>query len=413
MLLKRQTAKWLTSACLATTTLMSAALLIFTVRGGESFAYMMGHFPAPFGNEIRAGALEAFFALLFCSVSLFSVLGGMRDIFADIPREKISHYFLMQNMLTGAMLAIVYTNDIFTAYVFIDVITIAACSIISIKPGGKTLSATMTYLIMSIIGSSLVLLSIAMLYGVTGHLLMPPLGESVGILAATGEYTAPLFVLIGLITAGLAIKSAQFPFHGWLPDAHTAATTAASAVLSGLIIKCYLVLLIKLGCRVFGIETLELLRIPHLLIALGAAGIVYGSWKAMNQRDVKRMLSYSSIAQIGYITAAIGLNTEAGLAAACFHIAVHAAAKAMMFTAAGGLAAVSGGGKDYDSLRGSARRAPLAGVAFIVGGLSLIGIPPFPGFISKLYLASASLETPFAFLVIPAEIGRASCRERV
>ena len=343
-------------------------------------------------------------ALLFCSVSLFSVLGGLRDIFGDIPQERIIHYFLMQNMLTGAMLAIVYTNDIFTAYVFIDVITIAACSIISIKPGGKTLVATMTYLIMSIIGSSLVLLSIAMLYGVTGHLLLPAIGESVGILAATGEYTVPLFVLIGLLTSGLAIKSALFPFHGWLPDAHASATTAASAVLSGLIIKCYLVLLIKLVCRVFGLETMEFLRIPHILLAFGTAGIAYGAWKAMNQRDVKRMLSYSSISQIGYIAAAIGLNTEAGMAVACLHIAVHAISKAMMFTAAGGLAAVSGGMKDYDSLRGAARRAPLSGAAFILGGLSLIGIPPFPGFISKLYLASASLETPFAVLVIPAVV---------
>jgi len=206
------------------------------------------------------------------------------------------------------------------------------------------------------------------------------------------------------LTAGLAIKSALFPFHGWLPDAHTSATTAASAILSGLIIKCYLVLLIKLVFRVFGLETMEFLRIPHILLAFGTTGIAYGAWKAMNQRDVKRMLSYSSISQIGYIAVAMGLNTEAGMAVACLHIAVHAISKAMMFTAAGGLAAVSDGGKDYDSLRGAARRAPLSGVAFIVGGLSLIGIPPFPGFISKLYLASASLETPFAFLVIPAVV---------
>ena len=385
-------------------TLMSAAVLAFTVRGGVSFTYMMGHFPAPFGNEIRAGALEAFMALLFCSVSLLSVAGGLRDAFDDVPGEALNRYFLMQNVLIGAMLAIVYTNDIFTAFVFIDIITIAACSIVSAKPGGKTLAAAMTYLIMSLVGSSLVLLSIAMLYGVTGHLLMPNLRESVFVLAATGKYTIPLFVLAGLMTAGLAIKSALFPFHGWLPDAHASATTSASAVLSGLIIKCYLVLLIKLGYRVFGLGIMEMLRVPHLLLAFGVGGIAYGAWKAMSQRDVKLMLGYSSISHIGYIAAAAGLNTEAGMAAACFHIAAHAIGKAMLFTAAGGLAAVSGRRKDYDSLRGAARKDPLSGIAFAAGGLSMIGIPLFPGFASKLYIASAALETPFAVWVVPAVV---------
>ena len=120
-------AKWLTFACLSALTALSAALLAFTLRTGESFTYMMGHFPAPFGNEIRAGAFEAFMALLFCSVSLLSVAGGLRDIFDDLPAKKINLYLLMQNMLTGAMLAIIYTNDIFTAFVFIEIIIIAAC----------------------------------------------------------------------------------------------------------------------------------------------------------------------------------------------------------------------------------------------------------------------------------------------
>ena len=365
---------------------------------------MMGYFPAPFGNEIRAGALEAFMALLFCSVSLLSVAGGLRDIFSDVPTMKINYYFLMQNMLIGAMLAIVYTNDIFTAFVFIDIITIASCSVVSAKPGGNTMAAAMAYLIMNLIGSCLVLLSIAMLYGVTGHLLMPGLRESVAALVAEGEYTVPLFVLAGLMTAGLVIKSALFPFHGWLPDAHTSATAPASAVLSGLVIKCYLVLLIKLGYRVFGLNTMELLHIPHLLLVFGAAGIVYGSWKAISQRNIKRMLSYSSVSQIGYIAAAIGLNTEAGMAAACFHIVAHSVGKAMLFTAAGGLAEASGHRKDYDSLRGAARRDPLSGAAFITGGLSMIGLPFLPGFTSKLYITSAALETPFAALVIFAVV---------
>ncbi|MCL2006511.1 MAG: hypothetical protein FWG77_00350 [Treponema sp.] len=368
---------------------------------GNAFTFSMGHFPAPFGNEIRSGSLEAFMALLFSAVSLLSVSGGLEEIYEDVPDGKVNFYYLMQNMLIGSMLAIVYTNDIFTGFVFVEIITIGACSIVSIKPGGRSLAATMIYLIMSLMGSALLLLSIAMIYGVTGHLLMPNLQTAIEALARSGEYTVPLFVLIALMFSGLTIKSALFPFHGWLPEAHSSTTTAASSLLSGLIIKCYLLLIIKISYRVFSLETLQMLRISNIMLVFGVLGILYGSWKAIRQKDIKLMLSYSSIAQVGYIAVAIGLNTNTGMAVACFHIAAHAIAKAMLFTTAGGLAGVSGHRKDFESLRGAAHRDMFSGLAFIIGTLSMIGIPFFPGFASKLYLTLAALGTPFASWVIP------------
>ena len=383
---------------------MSAILLAFTLNTGESFSYMMGKFPAPFGNELRAGSFEAFMALLFSVVSLLSLAGGYRDLLKDVPEKKVNLHFLMQNLLTAAMLAVIYTNDIFTAYVFIEIIVITACAIICTKPDGRTIMATTSYLMMSLVGSGLVLLGIAMLYGVTGHLLFPGLQEGISGIAAAGEYRVPLFVLGSLFVAGFSIKSALFPFHGWLPDAHASATTASSAILSGLIVKTYIVLLIRMAYNVFGLEQMELLGIPHLLVVFGLSGILFASWKAIRQRNIKLMLSYASITSIGFIYAAISLNTNAGIVAASFHITAHALAKAMLFTAAGGLAAVSGGRKDYDSLTGSARRDPFSGIAFIVGGLCMIGIPPFSGFFSKLYLATSAMETPFALLIIPIAI---------
>ncbi|MCL2381049.1 MAG: hypothetical protein FWC64_05580 [Treponema sp.] len=404
VIIQQRAARILTFACLAVMTVLSAVLLSFTLHTGESFTYMLGYFPAPFGNELRAGAFEAFMALLFCTVTLLSVAGGLRDIFHDEPEKKINLYYFMLNMLTSALLAVIYTNDIFTAYVFVEIITIAACSIVSAKPGGRTLTATLAYLIMSLIGSSLMLLSIALMYGVTGHLLFPGLQEGVAALVATGEYTVPLFVLTGMLATGLAIKSALFPFHGWLPDAHGSATTSASAVLSGLIIKCYPILLIRLVYVVFGMETMRLLGISHILILFGVAGIIYGSLKAIRQQNIKLMLAYGSVSNIGFIFIAIGLNTNAGMIAAGFHIAAHAVVKAMLFTAAGGLAAVSGHRKDFDSLRGAGRRDLFAGAAFILGSLSMIGIPLCAGFISKIVITSAALETPFAMLVTPIVI---------
>ena len=222
---------------------LSAVTLAYTLSTGSSFVYTMGRVSAPWGNEIRAGALEALFALMFSGILLFSITGGLRDINRDIPNNKEHFFFVMISLLLGALLAVTYTNDIFTAYVFIDIITISACSIITIKPGGKPLIATMLYLIM---------LSISLLYAVTGHLLMEPLHGAVQALAAAGSYTLPLFVLFALMAVGLTMKSALFPFHVWLPGAHASATTASSSILSGLIIKCYLIFLLKVICRVLG-----------------------------------------------------------------------------------------------------------------------------------------------------------------
>ena len=404
VILPRRAAKNLTFFCLSTLTVFSALLLAYTLRTGESFAFAMGHFPAPFGNEISAGAFEAFMALLFCSITLLSIAGGLRDIVDDNPERKLNLFYFMVNMITSSMLTLIYTNDIFTAYVFIEITTIAACSLISSRPGGRTLTATVTYLILSLIGSALVLFSLSIFYSVTGHLLFPGLQAGVAALTAGGEYAVPLFVLTGMMVAGLAVKSALFPFHGWLPDAHASATTASSAILSGLIIKCYPILLIRMIYTVFGMDVIGSLYISNVLIFFGVAGIIFGSWRALTQRNIKRMLAYGSVSNIGIIFVAIGLNSPLGMAVAGFHIAAHAAGKALLFTAAGGLAAVSDHKKDFDSLKGAGRRDLFAGIAFTVGALSMIGIPLFPGFISKLVITQAALETPFAVIVIPAVV---------
>ena len=380
--------------------MLSAILLAYTLQLGISYTYPMGHFPAPFNNELRAGPLEALIALLFSTVMLLSLMGGTDDIERDIEEYNRGNYYIMTSMLFAAQLVIIYTNDLFTAFVFIELLTLGACSIIAIKQNGKTLVATMWYLIMSLVGGGLLLLSVSMLYGVTGHLLMPGLAETIPALAATGKYTLPLFIVTGLLCVSLGIKAALFPFHSWLPGAYASATTASSAILSGLVGKSYIFLMIKLFVRVYGAETMVLLRITDILLIMGVLGLFFGSLHAIRQKDIKNMLAYSSVAQIGYIFIGIGMNNVAGLMGACFHIIVHATGKSMLFSAAGSLAAASGNKGDWNSLRGSGRRDILAGIAFTCGALSLIGIPPFPGFVAKMYLASASSGTSFVPLVM-------------
>ena len=373
---------------------MSAYLLADTAGTGHSFTFMMGHFPAPWVNELRAGPLEALLALFFCAVLFLSLLGNSGSTREDIPEGRRGPYYVMINLVMSSLLALIYTNDIFTAYVFIEINTIAACAIVAAKDCGETIRAALRYLVMSLVGSGLILISISLLYDLTGHLLMPDMHAAITKLAATGHYTRSLTVSLILMTIGLSIKSALYPFGAWLPDAHGSATNASSAVLSGLVLKGHIFLILKVFCRVFGTDTVRLLRGDTILLGFGILGMVVGSMHALRQTNAKRMIAWSSVAQVGYIFMGIGLNTPAGFAAGCLHILVHAVIKPMLFTAAGGLIAVSGHKKEIQALRGAFYRNRWAGVGLIAGACSMIGIPLFAGFASKLNLAMASFESP-------------------
>lgn len=376
------------------TTLMSLCVLIHCLLTGESYAYMMGHFPAPWGNEIRAGVLEALTALIFGVVMFFSVFGGLDHIAEDVEESKTNLFFIMINLILSSLLALIYTNDLFTAFVFVEINTIAGCGLIMIRQKGKSLSAAIRYMILSQLGSGLFLIGLSLLYDVTGHLLMSPAKEAVALIEASGSYEIPMLVILAVISVGLAIKSGLYPFHYWIPDTYGYATPTASAILSGLVSKGYIFLLIKIFYRVLGQENVVASRMVNVLFLFGLIGMMMGSVHAIMEKDTRRMIAYSSVAQIGYIYLGIGLGTQAGMIAAIFHMFTHSATKALLFISAVGLYEVSGDKKDYKSLRGAGYRNPLAGIGFAVGALSMVGLPMLSGFISKLLFASAALQSP-------------------
>ena len=385
---------------------MSLVLMVQLWQTGESFTYMMGHFPAPWGNELKAGPLEALLALCFSLVMFLSMTGGAEDIRRDIKPHRQGLYCLLMQLLYGALLAMVYTNDLFTAYVFIEIAAITACVAVVAKESGRSVVAAIRYLVFSCLGSGLVLLGISILYCITGHLLMESLALSVAELVSRGQYLLPITVAALLMTVGLSIKSAQFPFHAWLPDAHASATTSASAILSGLVLKGYIVLLLKLIVRIFGSGLILGIYLHDLLFILGLTGMLFASVSALRQEDVKRMVAYSSSAQISYIFLALGMGTEAGLAAACFQIIAHAFTKPMIFVGAGAMIRASGKGHYWSNLRGAAWLDPMAGVGFTVGGLSLCGLPLLAGFSAKYGLAVAALAAEWK--TMPALFGLAA-----
>ncbi|MBR6259357.1 MAG: sodium:proton antiporter, partial [Oscillospiraceae bacterium] len=306
-----------TVALSAVTAAFSAYLLSVIMRQGESFVLVMGKFSAPFGNELKAGPLQALMTTCFSMVIALSLLGGWSDLKHDVPREKMNLYFVMVCMTLASLYVLTYTNDLFTGYVFIEISTISACALVMARRSGHTMMATLRYLFLSLLGSGLFLIGVVVLYTVTGHLLMRPVGEQIAVLRRTGEFSLQLAFITGLFTAGLGVKSALFPFHRWLPDAHGSTTTASSAILSGTVLKGTTILLITLFYRVFTLSTVNALHIDNVIFALGLMGMIFGSLAAIRERHSKRMLACSSIAQMGYIFTGIGLGNEAGIAAAC------------------------------------------------------------------------------------------------
>lgn len=393
-ILPGKAAKRLNTAIILVIGAASAWLLSWLMRTGGSFTFMMGHFPAPWGNEIRAGALEAGMALFFCVIMLLSMLGGRKKLFDEVEVTKHNIYYILTDLLLSSLLALVYTNDLFTAYVFVEINTIAACGLIMIRQNGRTIEAAVRYMIMSLLGSGLLLMGICMLYDLTGHLLMSNIKESVAAIMAAGTYQIPLTITIGLVTVGLAIKSALFPFHAWLPDAYGYSTVSSAAMLSSLVSKGYIFLLIKIFYRVVGFDIIVGSKIPNVLFLFGLSGMIFGSISAIWEKDIRRMIAFSSVAQIGYIYMGFGLGTTEGMVASIFHILAHAATKSLLFVSAIGLTDVSAGSRNFFDLTGSAYRNKVAGVGFSVGAMSMVGIPLFSGFVSKLLFAEAAVMHP-------------------
>lgn len=380
--------------------LISLILSIFTIyytNVSGTFVFMVGHYDSPWGIELKIGVMESIMSVLFSFIGLICVWASIYSVNEEIKEKRVALYYSLISALMAALLGIVFSNDLFNCFVFIEITSIAACGIIIVKDKKENIKAALKYLILSSVGSGLVLMAIAFLYTITGNLNMDFIGKE--LLALTGEYSNTILIVLGLITVGLGVKSAMFPMHIWLPDAHTYAPSSASALLSSLVVKAYIVLYIKVIYRVFGFEMLNNLQILKAVLILGAGGMIYGSIMAIIQKDLKRMIAYSSVAQIGYIFLGIGLGNILGLVGALFHIIAHALTKSALFLTAGNIINTTKN-KKIENLKGLGIEMPISFSIFTACGLSMIGIPFLIGFNSKWNFALAIIDSKLLFLII-------------
>ena len=371
---------------------LSLICFIYCFREGKSFRYSMGNYPAPFGNEIRFGSFETMMCSVLLLVLLMSVIGGKKYFTRDIEDKKINFFYALTCLIQVAFIALSYTNDIFTGYVFLEITALASTGLLLIKNTGRSTLAAVRYMIFNLLGSSLFLIGIVILYDMTGYLSMEYIMAKVTEIELNPDKMPIITIVSALMIIGLGIKAGLFPFHYWMPDTYGNATPASQSILSSVVSKGYLILIIKIIYRTIGIENIRATHILDIIFVLGILGMIVGSFSAISQNHINRMIALSSVAQMGYIYMGLGLGTNIGLVAAIFHMLCHAVTKPILFTSASRLIEISDFKKDFNSLKSSGYKDPLSGIAFSLGALSMVGFPFVSGFISKYLFAEAAFE---------------------
>ncbi len=313
-----------------------------------------------------------------------------------------NHRFLTVNLLILAltgMNGIVLADDLFSLYVFLEITAVASYILIAVEKGRDAFEGAFKYLVLSAVATAMILAAIALFLLAAGDVSFAAIRA---VLVAAPD-NAMLLTAIALLMVGLFIKGGLVPFHGWLPDAYSAAPAAVSVLLAGIVTKTTgIYTLIRLVYSVTGFSG----PLQEIVLFLGAASMLIGALAALGQSDFKRMLAYSSISQVGYIVLGLGLGTALGLAGAIFHLFNHAVFKSLLFVNAAAVEQQAGA-RNMDRLGGLAEKMPVTGWTSMVAFLSTAGIPPLAGFWSKLIIIIALWQTghtAYAVLAVLASL---------
>ncbi len=337
--------------------------------------YSLGGWSPPWGIELLVNNLGAFFLLVVALVILPVALFSCNNLGAEVGDEgRRARFYVLYLLLSGSLAGMAVTNDLFNIFVLVEVATLSCCGLVSARNHPRAAEAAFRYLILATLGSAFVLGGIGLIYITTGHL---NIGFANAALATNkGTYPHVLWMAISFMIVGFGVKSALFPLHIWLPEAHSIAPTPASAILSGLAVKGYLVCLVKVLYNVFGPSFLAAFSIHRILALAGMLAIIAGSILALKQKSLKRRLAYSTVAQVGYIFLGISLANDIALGGALFYLASHALIKAALFLAAGAVIQATGR-ENIDELAGVGKTMPITMAVFTVASLGLVAFPSF------------------------------------
>ncbi len=372
-------------AVLLVTVVCSIGVLNQVITGGP-FSYYLGGWSPPWGIEYAIDYLNAFVLIIISFVALTVGIYSKKSVQKEMPEKVVPFYTLFLLLVTG-LFGIVVTGDLFNVFVFLEIGALSCYALIAIGRDGAPFAA-FRYIIMGTIGASFYLIGVGYLYMATGSLnmhdvaqLLPELYDSKVVL------TAGIFMVVGI-----SIEMALYPLHAWAPNAYADAPSTVSALIAPLMTKVAAYLMIRVMFTVFKPSFfIETIPVTTVLTWMAAVAIVLGSIYAIAQTDLKKMLSYSVVAQIGYIALGIGLANRYGLTGAVLHILNEALTKGCVFLVAGAIVYKMGACNIYD-FKNLYRKMPFTMSAFLIGAFSMVGIPPTCGFFSKIYLIMGAID---------------------
>jgi len=377
--------------------LATVLLLVLAIASiGQSRVYEIGKWSIPLGINLVLDGLSCLLLLTIGVVSAAAMLFSARYMEQYTAKAKYLSLFML---MVAGMNGVVLSGDIFNLFVFLEIASIASYALVGFGCEHEELEASFKYMVLGSIASIFILFGVALVYGNTASLNMAYIAKAI---QSSGLNPGLTFAL-GLFIVGFGLKAALIPFHAWLPDAHPSAPAPISAMLSGVLIKVLGVYaLARVLFNIFGVT----IQVSWLLIVLGLLSMVAGAFLAIGQWDFKRLLAYSSISQVGYVVLGIGLGSliiargqdlalaSLAILGGLFHLVNHAVYKSLLFLTSGSVQ-MSTGTRQLKQMGGLAEKMPVTRAACTVASASIVGIPPFSGFWSKLILVVVAIQAGF------------------
>lgn len=400
-LMRGATWPWLLSTLICWFSLVCSLLLLSQVQEQGVVIYEMGGWEAPWGIEYRIDFANALLLVLITGLASVVLPYARLSVEKEISADKAPMFYAALLLLTLGLCGITATGDAFNVFVFLEISSLATYTLIAMGRDRRALTASFSYLIMGTIGATFYLIGIGFLYVMTGTLNMADLAER---LPAINE-SSTVRTAFAFIVTGICLKLALFPLHLWLPNAYTYSPSAVTALLGATATKVAVYVLVRFVFTVFGVDfSFGMEPLAEVLVPLAVIGLLSASSVSITQPNIKRMLAYSSVAQIGYIVLGLAMGTALGLTASLLHVFNHGLMKGALFMVLGAVA-YRMGGTELSDMKGLAKTMPLTFWAFVFGGLSLIGVPLTVGFVSKWHLILAAVELGWWPIVVVILIG--------
>ncbi|HPF13043.1 MAG TPA: monovalent cation/H+ antiporter subunit D family protein, partial [Planctomycetota bacterium] len=358
--------------------------------------YMLSGWEAPVGIEYRLDVAGALVMTVVTGIGSIVLPYSWKSVQKEIDEHRHHWFYACLLLCFAGLLGITVTGDAFNLFVFLEISSLSTYVLVSMGRDRRALMAAFRYLLLGTVGATFYLLGIGFLYQMTGTLNIADLAQRLTEVGPDGvtlvHQTTTVRAALAFLTVGLSLKIALFPLHVWLPNVYAYAPSVVSAFLSATATKVAILVLLRVFYTIDGKATpFESLPLAKTMVPLAIVGALVASFVAVYQRDIKRMLAYSSIAQVGYMVVGIGLATQAALSAGLLHLFNHALMKGTLFLAVGCIVYRVGQTR-FEQLRGVGREMPLTSAALLIGGLSLIGVPLTAGFVSKWALLGAVLD---------------------